>query len=51
MIKKHFYEAPEAELLLVKFEDCILSTSDNFGNEDDNIFNNNNSNSYNPTRP
>ena len=49
MIQKQLYVAPEAELLLVKFEDCILSTSDDLGNEDDNIFNRN-SNSYNPNR-
>ena len=40
MMKKSFYEAPEAELLLVKFEENIMSgpgsgynTNGNAGNE------------------
>lgn len=36
MVQKHFYEAPESELLLVKFEGNILSEvtqSSTFGDE------------------
>lgn len=47
MRKKQIYEAPEAEVLEVRFEDCILSdgTTKGFDTENDNIFN------YNPERP
>ena len=44
MLKKQFYEAPEAEILLVKFEENILSGEDDttkpYMIENDNIFGN-----------
>ena len=33
MIKKSFYEAPEAELLLVKFEEGLLTATNPNGTE------------------
>ena len=33
MIKKHIYEAPETELLVVRFEGNIMSTGDAGGND------------------
>ena len=49
MVQKHFYEAPESELLLVKFEGNFMTspTTDDLGEENDNIFGNR---SYNPNR-
>ena len=51
MVQKHFYEAPESEVLLAKFEENFMTspTTEDFGGEqDDNIFGGNRS--YNPNR-
>ena len=49
MVQKHFYETPESEVLLARFEENFMTspTTDDFGQEDDNIFGNR---SYNPNR-
>ena len=52
MVQKHFYEAPETEPILVRFEGNFMETnptSEDFsGEQDDNIFGGNRS--YNPNR-
>ena len=38
MFKKSFYEAPEAELLLVKFEENFCGTNNPNGTENSDVF-------------
>ena len=38
MLKKSFYEAPEAELLLVKFEESFLTGTNPNGTENSDIY-------------
>ena len=46
MIQNHIYEAPEAEILEVRFEECILSTTKSFQTQENDIFS-----TYNPNTP
>ncbi len=49
MIQKHFYLAPKSEVLLARFEKNFMEspTTDDLGEENDNIFGNR---SYNPNK-